>query len=60
MVSEWTCPRKGCELGIESHGLALIIEHIYGGIASKSGRNFDAEESREVADRVAHRLWGDE
>ena len=57
----WTCPREGCQLGIEGHDLALVIEHIYGGMASKSGRDFDADESREVADRVARRLgWADE
>jgi hypothetical protein len=59
-VSEWQCPKGDCDLGIDGHDFALVIEHIYGGVPTKSGRNFDAEESREVADRVAQRLWGDE
>jgi hypothetical protein len=57
---DWTCPREGCDLGIDEHDMALVIEHIYGGTPTKSGRNFDAEESSEVADRVIQRLWGDE
>lgn len=56
---EWTCSKDGCELGVESHSLALAIEHIYGGTPSKDGRNFNREESKEVADRILDRLAGD-
>lgn len=53
---EWICPKEGCTLGVEQHDLALAMEHIYGGTPSKSGRNFDADESQEVAGRVLDKL----
>lgn len=53
----WAC--KTCGKGAEAHSLAEAIAHIYGGAPSVSGRDFDAEESEEVADRILGRLLND-
>ena len=53
---EWRCERSDCELDAESHSLAMLIEHTFAGEPSVTGRNFDAEEAAEVAERILERL----
>lgn len=59
MSDDWTCPKDGCDRGAEQHNLALALEHIYGGAPTKSGKNFDQEESQQVADRILDKLADD-
>jgi hypothetical protein len=52
----WSCPKEGCDLPAEAHNLAMAINHIYEDAPTVSGRNFDMEESTEVANRILDRL----
>lgn len=60
MTEDWTCSKEDCTLGVTEHNLALAIEHIYGGTPTKSGRNFNREESKESADQIIALLKGEE
>lgn len=57
----WRCLKDGCDLSIEEHGFALVVEHIYEGLPTKDGGTFGPEHAQQVSDGVARRLgWTDD
>mgnify|MGYP001822718357 CR=1 FL=1 len=57
----WRCRKEGCDLSIDEHGFALVVEHIYEGFPTKDGDTFGPEHAQQVSDGVARRLgWTDD
>ena len=44
---EWTCLKPGCDLGVDQHNLAMVVEH-----ALHDEPNFTVEDAQGVADRT--------
>lgn len=56
----WVCRKDGCDLGIEEHTFALVVEHIYEGFPTKDGGTFGAQHAEGVARGVVRVLTGEE